>query len=228
MNYRTKMYVKSVGTRQLIFLLYVLCIVFILSGCSINQSETLTTEDIAKTLISQINPLLEETDENYDVSQDIELISIRYGSFTQKDASELLAEFHYVSPPHVAGLERTIAAIYSADTLKIISHKVFAADKVSIYLLPTKSGRKYILYLGESTSQGLTTQVVRVLKINGETWSETFTDKVLPDDGYYYVFTSDSELLKVKLEAMKSVANYHEIITFLKWDMEKESFIPIS
>lgn len=225
MNCRTKIYVKSVGTRQLIFLLYAICIVFILSGCSTNQSETLTTEDIAKTLISQINPQL---DENYDVSQDIELISIRYGSFTQKDANELLAEFRYVSSPHVAGLERTIAAIYSADTLKIISHKVFAADKVSINLLPTESGRKYILYLGESTSQGLTTQVVRVLKINGGTWSETFTDKVLPDDGCHYVFTSDSELLKVKLKAMQSMADYNEIIASLKWDMEKESFVPIS
>lgn len=225
MNCRTKMYVKSVGIRQLIFLLYVICIVFILTACSTNESEMLKTEDISKTLISQIIPLLEE---NYDTSQEIELIGIRYGSFTQDGANELLAEFRYVSPPHVAGLERTIVAICSEDTLEIISHKVFAADKVSINLLPTESGRKYILYLGETTSQGLTTQVVNVLKINGETWSETFTDKVLPDDGYHYVFTSDSELLKVEFQHNKSMANYNEVIAFLKWDMEKESFISVS
>lgn len=226
MECRTKMYVKSVGTRQLNFLLlYVICIVFILSACSTNESETLITEDISKALISQVNPLL---DENSDVTEDIELISIRYGSFTHDHANELLAEFRSVSPPHVAGLERTIVAIFSVDTLKVISHKVFAADKVSIYLLPTESGQKYILYLGESTSQGLTTQVLHVLKVNGEMWSEIFTDKVLPDDERHYVFTSDSELLTVKLKTTQSVTNYHEIISSLKWDIEKESFIPIS
>lgn len=225
MNGRTKMYIKSTGTRRLIFVLNVICMVLILCACDTNDSAALPTKDISEALISQIDPLI---DENYDDSQKVELISIRYGSFTQENTKELFAEFRYVSPPHVAGLERTIATICSVDTLKIISHKVFAADKVSINLLPTKSERKYILYLGETTSQGLTTQVVDVLKINGETWIETFSDEVLPSDGCHYVFTSDSELLKVRLKDNQSMVDYNEIVTSQKWDIEKESFIPIS
>jgi hypothetical protein len=80
------------------------------------------TENIETKLKAQINKaeddyLSELSDE--EVGTVLRMQSIHKGSFTETGDSEILAVFRVLSTPHAAGLNRTIAAVYDADTLII-------------------------------------------------------------------------------------------------------------
>src|SRR5690554_3560537 len=139
------------------YFLLIVVVFTLLTSCS--TMRPVEFEQISEELMIQIardqdDYLSAMKDKN--ISELLTFHSITYGSFTESDSSEMLVLFKVKDVPHVGGLDRTIAAIYDANTYLLKSQKTFVADYVSLQLLTDKNQRKNILYIGSVTYQGYT------------------------------------------------------------------------
>ncbi len=207
------------------FSMLVLTLVFmlILLGCTTTKSEYSQLEE---QLIIQINwdaddYLASVEDDSEDI---ISLRSIYYGSFSDENSSELMALFKVISP-HIGGLDRTIAAIYDRDSLKIKSQKSFAADQVSVYLFSSASQKNNILFIGETTYQGVSNSQIELYEIVQEKWVSKSVSDVNFEDNYSYAVT-DKKLLHVFNTIydnnMKPTDNY---MMTLFWSEQESKFV---
>lgn len=164
--------------------------------------------------------LTAESDKHLD--ELIKLDSITYGSFTDLEASEILVLFKFKDIPHVGGLDRTIAAIYDADTYKIKNQKTFIADNVFIQLLENYNQCASILYIGTVTYQGFTNYDIQLLQVNIDGWipKDVSSEKFTNDYAFFY---SDTVLQVFEL----SYCNYNPIYKYkyaLYWDGSEALF----
>jgi len=204
----------------------------LLTSCSLNKgtnsvdNSTGEYEQLSIRLQNQIDReqddyLTEESSKP--LNELIKLDSITYGSFTDMEASEILVFFKFRDIPHVGGLDRTIAAIYDADTYKIKNQKTFVADNVFIQLLENYNQCYSILYIGTVTYQGYTNYDIQLLQVNTDGWTskdisnERFTDN-------YAFFYSDTVLQVFEL----SYSNHNPIYKYkyaLYWDGTEAIFM---
>lgn len=161
----------------------------------------------------------------------LKLETLHFGSFTRDNSNELLAIFRATSSPHVAGLERTIIAVYNKSTLKILTQKTFAADRVSLYFFTNESNRRLILYLGAATSQGIASYYLELLRIEDSQWTSLPVWNKPLEDSYGYALSGDKDLLIFDKQYFDVQYNGYkppppEIIALLKWDKAAEIFAP--
>jgi hypothetical protein len=185
--------------RRFIFLrmpVLILVILLIISwaGCITRRQKP---DQLEEKLLSQIDwkadDYLASADE--DQKDILSFKSLCYGSFTDSSSSELLALFH-ASSPHVGGLDRTIAAVYDKETMLIKTQETFAADQVSLYLFSDISGKDNILFIGETTNQGLSSYHIELVEVRENEWvSKPISDEQFEDNYTYAV--ANNELLHV-------------------------------
>lgn len=212
------------GRRTLKVVVTLLAILFS-GGCAQRTSPTASPNNMERALKSQIDLSQEEQfgSDSKDPSLLLVLENIQYGSFTKDHSYELLASFrHSSTPPHAAGLDRTIAAVYDVSTLKIRNQKTFAADEVSLYFLQGASGRSFILYMGATTYQGITTQVLELWRVDEDHWTSIPVSDQQLDDSYAYALMGDQTLLII--DGLETTAP--DIIGSLVWDKEAAAFVP--
>jgi hypothetical protein len=169
-------------------------------------------EALAERLLVQIDRtqdyyLTTQADEN--LAELLILHSITYGSYTSAETSEVLVLFKFMNNPHVSGLDRTLVAIYDADTYTIINQKTFVADEVFIQLLENGNQTNNVLYIGTITYQGFTTYDAQLLEINVNGWSSKNIVNEKLSDNYAYSF-SDNVLQVFNL----SYDDYHPIYRY--------------
>lgn len=175
-------------------IIILLFISIIFSGC---KSDERLLEDLEYSLLSQLDwqaddylSSLEEGEEDI-----ITIKDIHYGNFSSMDEDELLVLF-YVSSPHAGGSDRTIIAIYNKDTLNIKTQKTLAADSVSVYILPSRNGKDYILYIGNTIYQGVPAYSIELFIIQDNEWSTLpVSDYSMDNDLAYTV--ADNRLLHI-------------------------------
>ena len=128
----------------------------VLTACT---PDTNDLSDLEANLLSQVDrsqdDYLEMMKDN-ELSQLIVLDSIQYGAFTEVDSDEAMVIFKFIDVPHVGGLDRTMALICDANTLKVKLQHTFVADHVELHLLQRNDLRNEILYIGSTTYQGET------------------------------------------------------------------------
>lgn len=162
-----------------------LMVTVVLSACSSNQ----TSGDLHEQIIEYAEQVAEPGSFE---KGDIYIDSILYGSYSQGGQAEMLALCKFQNNPHVAGLDRTLAVIFSCQTKEMVASKCFHADEVMIRSLPTESGENRILFLGSSTSQGLTTQQIGLYCIQNGEWTEILMDEVhLREEDMCYMVNDD-------------------------------------
>ncbi len=209
--------------RLFTYFLLIVMVLVLLTGCSTKRP--VEFEQISEELMMQI----ERDQDDYlsamkdeEMSEFLTFHSITYGSFTENGSSELLVLFKVNDVPHVGGLDRTIAAIYDANTYLLKSQKTFVADYVSIQLLTNENQRTNILYIGSVTYQGYTSYSIELFEIEKDRWlsnaisSETFAE----NDAY--AFTDDT------LQVFNLSFSDHEPIYdhkyTLYWDSKEATF----
>lgn len=156
------------------------------------------------------------------ISELLTLHSITYGSFTESDSSEMLVLFKVKDVPHVGGLDRTIAAIYDANTYLLKSQKTFVADYVSLQLLTDKNQRKNILYIGSVTYQGYTAYSMELFEIEGDRWlsKAISSEAFMENDAYAYT----NEILQVFDLSYSDHAPVYDYKYTLYWDSTEATF----
>jgi hypothetical protein len=209
--------------RLIAYFLLIVVVFALLTSCS--TMRPVEFEQISDELMQQIDRdqddyLSAMKDKN--ISELLTFHSITHGSFTESGSSELLVLFKVKDVPHAGGLDRTIAAVYDADTYLLKSQKTFMADHVSIQLLTGENQRKYILYIGSVTYQGYTTYSIELFEIEKDGWhskavsSETFTENEA------FAFTNDT-LQVFNLSYIDNAPVYDYKYT-LYWDSVEATF----
>lgn len=155
----------------------------------------------------------------------IELDSIIYGSFTEIGVFEILGIFKLKGTPHVAGLDRTIAAVYDANTFKLKTQKSFVADNVFIQVLENNNQRDSLLYIGTVKYQGYTSYDIQLLQSETDEWitKDISNEKFTNNHAFFY---SDSILQVFEL----TYSNYNPIYKYeytLFWDATETKFTKI-
>ena len=97
--------------------------------------------------------------------------SMTAGSFTAKNADELLVEFPYRNMSHAGGFDRTIVCIFDRESGRLLTGKIFAADEVNLYVLPAGKEQSCILALYYGAGQGLYSQYGDLYQIEGTKWN---------------------------------------------------------
>jgi len=156
------------------------------------------------------------------ISELLTFHSITYGSFTESDSSEMLVLFKVKDVPHVGGLDRTIAAIYDANTYLLKSQKTFVADYVSLQLLTDKNQRKNILYIGSVTYQGYTAYSMELFEIEGDRWlsKAISSEAFMENDAYAYT----NEILQVFDLSYSDHTPVYDYKYTLYWDSTEATF----
>jgi len=152
-------------------------------------------DNIENHLISQINWNLDDYLAYLNPSTDRDIITlkeIKKGNYTNINSNELFITFH-VDAVHSAGLDRTIAVIYNANSLELITQKTFVADTVYLHILPSES--THILFIGDVTYQGLSTYKANLFELYGNQWVEKTIDESFEStENLYYSFTNGNIL----------------------------------
>lgn len=207
----------------IIVFINIMCLSILLSAC---QKDTATeSPDLEYILKSQISTDKDDYLELYSVEGDyleiLKLDTIYYGSYTSEDIAEVMAIFKVLGVPHAGGFDRTIVAVYNADSLEIVTQKTFAADAVSIYFLNGYMNKiKYILVISDDTHNGYSSYNAELYSL----WDGTWTAKSMPidnsDNNLAYAITNDSilHIFKLSYEGYEPIYDY--IDTFF-WNIEE-------
>lgn len=163
----------------------------LLSACGAEKLGADVSCEFQKQLLDSATLLIEDTEVD---SADIELDSIQYGSFSSSEAEEICAFFKYKAPKHVGGLDRTLAVIFSADDLQVISSHEFIVDDVQARFLPSNEGTDYIFYLGTTTYQGVPAYDLQLFRIGGLVWEPVPSAVPLLNETGTYYLVNDSIL----------------------------------
>lgn len=199
-------------------------------------------------LMEQLDPEQDELlyeryqqDADKNVENVIKVSEIYAGSFTGTEKEELLVLLRFCSePPHVAGLDHIIAAVYDADTLDILAQYSLEGDHNTVQPLSDQSGRSVVLVLADIYGQGGTvSQTQHLYKIENGTFSETDplgasrdSDEFFDYDSYlskYCILTGGSTLLVYDVSGTKSEDEHdyeleYELKHVMKWSSDAGSF----
>ena len=121
------------------------------------EAPTKEESELSTRLLENLNKQEDElTREAYKWNPDgFSVETIYDGTFSDSGKPEKLAIIKVVDPPHVAGLDAHIAAVYDGETLESISAKYFATDQFRYHIYEDADGRGYFGCTGFSMSTGL-------------------------------------------------------------------------
>lgn len=172
-------------SRKIVWVNLAICILLLLSACGPERLTTDVSHEFQERLLDSAALLIADAETD---TPDIELDSIQYGCFSASSEEEICALFEYRSPKHIAGLDRTLAVIFSADDLQVVASREFAADHVQISFFPSNEDTDYIFYLGSTTYQGVPAYDYQLFKIGGAVW-KPMPEAVPPfrDTGAYHL-----------------------------------------
>lgn len=200
-----------------------LFLLMFISACGISKSG-----DNADMLSELNDRIMEKVIENYEdgniSASDIVIDRIYFGSFSQDNVSEIFVLCKILNTPHAAGLDKTVGILLEAGSLEMAAYKEFAADKVVINCIQASDGQSRILVLKTTTYQGISTQEIQLLAIEGSQWVEIPIDalKTMGDEAFYYIDIGD-DLIIVTSE--NKLISPEEIVAVLKWNPETEQFV---
>ena len=189
----------------------VLFMLMCINACGISKSR-----DSADMVSELNNRIIEKVAENYEEGNisalDIVIVRIDFGSFSQENT------------PHVTGLDKTVGILLDADSLEMVAYKEFAADKVVINCIQASDGQSRILVSKTTTYQGISTQEIQLLAVEGSQWVEIPIDalKIIGDESFYYMDIVDDLIIVASEDKLISS---EEIVAVLKWNPETEQFV---
>ena len=174
--------------------------------------------------IMQIMTQYNEEYEGVVLTEPMEIVvhEICYGSFSSKDADELLVVCKVLNAPHVAGLDKTLCAVLEAGTLEMVAYEQFAADKVVTACMKNSVGQSRILISAVAGSQGYYSQMLNLFAIEDGQWVSIPQEALdnLGEEIYYFV----GENYLIVTTSGNELKN-EEIMDVLYWDEYAEQFV---
>lgn len=206
-------------------ILSILAVLALLASCS--ASRPAGSEQLSEELKSQIDGKQDDylsALSGESISGLLTLYSVTYGSFTENGASELLALFKVKDVPHAGGLDRTVAAIYDADTYKVKNQKTLIADSVSIELLADAGQRNYVLFIGSVTYQGYSSCSIELFQVEKDKWiSKALSPETFAGNNAYSFSNGALQVFELSYSDTP-VHNHYNYKYTLFWDAAEAAF----
>lgn len=195
---------------SVLLMLITLCIV-IFSSCGQSKSDNIES--------SFMNLIVETVKENYedgDISiSDIEVEEIFCGTFSQNDVKEILVVCNILNQPHVAGLDKSVCILLTADSFEVESYKEFASDETVIKCMMAEDGLNRILVSEKTTYQGITSQDIQLFTIKDKQWVNTQIEALaeLKDENFFLI--TDKSII---VTSKSNVTDVSDIVALLEWN----------
>ncbi|MBQ8821424.1 MAG: hypothetical protein IJZ82_02165 [Lachnospiraceae bacterium] len=174
--------------------------------------------------IVQLMTQYNEEYEGIELTAPMEIVvhEIYYGSFSAKDADEMLVVCKVLNAPHVAGLDKTLCAVLEAETLELVAYEQFEADKVVTACVKNSEGQSRILVSAVAGSQGFYSQMLSLFSVEDKQWVSIPQENLdyFGEEAYYFV---GENCLIVSSSA--SELKTEEIVAVLHWDAYAEQFV---
>lgn len=198
----------------------VLCAI-IFSSCGKVKSP-----NVDSSFINIQNIIIQTVKENYedvDISEsDIEVAEIHYGTFSQSIEKELFVICNILNQPHVAGLDKSVCLLLTADSLEMKAYKEFASDDTVIKCFLAEDGLSRILVSEKTTYQGITSQEIKFFMIKDKQWIEIPIDAL---DGFetenFFFMTEDA----IIVTSNNYLTDASDIIAVLTWNPDVGEFL---
>lgn len=198
----------------------VLCAI-IFSSCG-----KIKSKNIDSSFIDIQNIIIQTVKENYedgDISEsDIEIAEIHYGTFSQSIEKELFVICNILNQPHVAGLDKAVCFLLTADSLEMKAYKEFASDDTVIKCFLAEDGLSRILVSEKTTYQGITSQDIQFFMIKDKQWIEIPIDALdgLETENFFFV-TEDA----IIVTSNNYLTDASDIIAVLTWNPDVGEFL---
>ncbi len=147
------------------------------AGCTAAQTPPASETSPHADLLEQLDPqaddaLAQALGNGQDLQEALIPSELFYGSFTQAGADEVLILYRFQdTPPHGAGYDHAIAALYDRETLQLLSQRSLAGDRVSVHVFPTQGdGRCRVFVLCDTEGAGAWTQTQELFLIDARQW----------------------------------------------------------
>lgn len=147
------------------------------AGCTATPSPSASQSsphaDLLEQLDSQADDVLAQAlDDGQNLQEALIPSELFYGSFTQAGADEVLILYRFQdAPPHGAGYDRAIAALYDRDTRQLLSQRSLTGDRVSVHVFPAQGdGRCRVFVLCDIEGAGAWTQTQELFLIDAGPW----------------------------------------------------------
>ena len=197
-----------------VLVLMVAC-VFLLASCSKEADDRSAFTEFNEYILETV---MESYEDGNISREDIVIDQIYCGHFSQKDVNEIFVLCKILNTPHVAGLDKTVAVLLEADSLKKIAYKEFNADNVTIDCVQTSIGQSKILFIGTTIYQGISAQEIQLWGIQDGQWLDIPIENLETLSDGYFCFMGDGEII------VSSIADHAEIIAILNWNPDMENF----
>lgn len=195
---------------SVLLMLITLCIV-IFSSCGQSKSDNIES--------SFMNLIVETVKENYedgDISiSDIEVEEIFCGTFSQNDVKEILVVCNILNQPHVAGLDKSVCILLTADSFEVESYKEFASDETVIKCMMAEDGLHRILVSEKTTYQGITSQDIQLFTIKDKQWVNIQIEALaeLKEENFFLI--TDKSII---VTSKSNVTDVSDIVALLEWN----------
>lgn len=197
-------------------MLIVLCTV-IFSSCGQSKSDNIDS--------SFMNIIIETVKENYedgDIStSDIEVAEIFCGTFLQMNEKEIFVICKILNQPHVAGLDKSVCLLLTADSLEVKAYKEFASDNTEIKCLSGEDGLNRILVSEKTTYQGITSQDIQLFTIKDKQWVNTQIEALAEFEEENFFLITDKLII---VTSKSNVTDVSDIVALLEWNPETGEF----
>lgn len=221
--------------RNLVLLIHVMVLcAIIFSSCGKVKSK-----NVDSSFIDIQNIIIQTVKENYedgDISEsDIEVAEIHYGTFSQSIEKELFVICNILNQPHVAGLDKSVCLLLTADSLEMKAYKEFASDDTVIKCFLAEDGLSRILVSEKTTYQGITSQEITFFTIKDKQWIEIPIDALYGFETENFFFVTENAIIVTSNNYLTDASDIIAVLTwnpdvgeFLTADNQKSSKVEIS
>lgn len=203
---------------------FILIAVLLICGCA--EIKKVDNTELLSRLNEKIIEIVLEHDESGGAveASDIVIEQIFYGSFSQPKAKEVLVICKLLNTPHTGGLDRRACVILEVDTMEAGAYIELGADEALVYKLSMRNGQDRMIFLGQSTYQGLSTQEVMCFSVQDGQWTEMEIGEVKELGEGCFCFRIDDMLV---VTSERKLVNPSGITAILTWDADTGQFVEI-
>lgn len=155
--------------------------------------------------------------------EDFWIDSLYYNTFSAADANETLAICRVKQGAAKAGTPSAVAVLLDTDTMQVLSYQGCPAAQVQVVCLPTETGEKRVLFLGQNGSEEQPDSQLALYAVGRDTWQELSApmEAVQPSANVWYTMKDD--VLQAVTPGAESAMSQG-----WKWDPKQEAFQPIT
>ena len=164
--------------KSLLFLCVLCLLIVSFASCGVEDDVSKEEKTFSEQVMDQVwlsfesVPLSSGAEYFIKEPEDIYLYQILYGSFTDKNKREFIAQVKMSKPDNRVGEDYTIAVLFDEETLDVLCYKEFLTGSAFFTTLPQLNKNEMVLFLGSTLHQWHTNQYIWLYDLSEGSWQQ--------------------------------------------------------